>query len=278
MPFLPHSLLAAIVLAWLFTPVTTFAHGDLRGEIDTITQQLAVQVDDVSLLLKRADLYRLHGAFGLALADCQIAQQAKPDFVFTHFVRGKIFSDAHLYEEARSAMDKFLAVQKENSEAHLARARVLVQLGDFENGAADYSAAIRFAKVVKPDFFVEQADVWRAVGKFETALLSLDEGIKKLGPIASLEIPAIELELDMRGYDKALARVDLLAAQSQRKEQWLFRRGEILEMAGRLSEAKMAYAKAAEAFVQLPLRFKQSESTKRIETQLAAANRRLETR
>ena len=79
---------------------------------------------------------------------------------------------------------------------------------------------------------------------FRSALHSIDEGVQQLGPVVTLELFAIELEIKLQRYDAALARLEKVAAQSARKEKWLLRRGEILQLAGRRDEARRAFAQA----------------------------------
>lgn len=270
--FFATVLLASAVL---ITQPNGFAHGEMHDRIAALTVDISQHPKRAELFLRRAELHRLHGEWTAALADCQSAENVNPDLISAQLCRGKILFDAGRFAEARTALDQVLAKENQHSEGFLTRARILAKLEDFENAAADFTKAIQLASVPEPDFYLERAQAWQAAGKLETALAGIDDGITKLGPIASLEIPAIELELKLQRYDSALHRVDLLAAQSQRKETWLLKRGEVLEKAGRLSEAKETYANAAEALALLPPRFKQSEPTKRLENQLMAARQRL---
>ncbi len=266
-----------MVFVILFSPPNVLAHGDSHEQIAAVTKEISEHPNQPELLLKRAELHRLHGEFGLALADCQQAEKAGPKLTITQFYRGRILFDAGFYMEARAALDRFLAIEKKHAEGWLTRARASMKLENFGAAAADFSKAIEFASVPEPDFYMERAGAWLAAGNLETALVGIDEGISRLGAVASLEIPAIELDVKLQRYDSALRRVDVLAAQSQRKETWHLKRGEVLEKAGRLSEATEAYAKTAEALAQLPPRYKLSEPTKRLENQLAAARQRLQT-
>ena len=88
----------------------------------------------------------------------------------------------------------------------------------------------------------------------------LDEGINKLGPLVTLELAAIDLELRRDNYDAALARLDVITAQSERKEMWLVRRGEILSAAGRSEEAREAFNAALTAIDSLPPARRQSKA------------------
>ena len=58
----------------------------------------------------------------------------------------------------------------------------------------------------------------------DRALAGLDEGLKTLNHPVTLQLYAIELEIDHLRYDSALARLDQIASRSVRKETWLIRR------------------------------------------------------
>ena len=87
---------------------------------------------------------------------------------------------------------------------------------------------------------------------FSSALRGLDEGIQKLGPLVTLQLFAIDVELKQKNIDGALARLDKVAEKSPRKETWLARRGEILQQAGRPEEARQAFKAALASFQTLP--------------------------
>jgi predicted negative regulator of RcsB-dependent stress response len=91
-----------------------------------------------------------------------------------------------------------------------------------------------------------------------------------------LQLEAIDLELTAKRYDAALARVETIAAQSARKEAWLARRGDILEQAGRVEEARVTCEQALAAMESLPARHRKTRATTKLEAQVRAALARLE--
>lgn len=80
----------------------------------------------------------------------------------------------------------------------------------------------------------------------------LDQGMRHLGPLVSLQHYAISLELQRNQYNAALVRLDQIAAKSSRKETWLLRRAEIMAKAGRNNEAMDALNNALAALHLLP--------------------------
>ena len=91
----------------------------------------------------------------------------------------------------------------------------------------------------------------------------------RIGPAYTLQSRALELE-EAHGFtDAALARLKSIAAQSERKEMWLKRRGDLLTRAGRAGEARAAYAEALVAIAKLPSWLRESAATAELVAELA---------
>ena len=103
-----------------------------------------------------------------------------------------------------------------------------------------------------------------------------DAGLERLGQPVTLQLYAIELELTRGRHDAALARLDRIAAQANRQETWLVRRGEILESAGRVEEARVAYSAALEAIKTLPASRRANRAVKTLQDEAEAALNRLD--
>ena len=110
----------------------------------------------------------------------------------------------------------------------------------------------------------------------DVALQGLDEGLERLGQPITLQLYAIDLELELGRHDAALARLDRIASRADRKETWLVRRGEILEQAGRPAEARAAYVAAIEAVQALPATRRGTRAVSRLQTRAEEALARLD--
>jgi len=120
---------------------------------------------------------------------------------------------------------------------------------------------------------MRRSPLLRLVGvQVEQALRGLNDGIAKLGPIVSLQLPAIELELALGRHEAALARVDAVGAGAPRQEVWLARRGEILEQASRATDARRAYRAALLALEAA----RPTRATRELESRIQAALGRLD--
>ncbi|PYJ03741.1 MAG: hypothetical protein DME25_11385 [Verrucomicrobia bacterium] len=223
-------------------------------QIEEVTRQIEKDPRNPELYLKRGELRRLHVEWDAAYADYQRASALAPDWSLIDLARGRLFLDSGWPLSARAVLDRFLIHQPNHVEALILRARALARLNLRLAAAQDYSRAIRFSPEPGPDLFIERAQVLAAEGSayFSSALRGLDEGIQKLGPLVTLQLFAVDVELKQKNIDGALARLDKVAEKSPRKETWLARRGEILQQAGRPEEARQAFKAALASFQTLP--------------------------
>ncbi|MGH9461291.1 MAG: tetratricopeptide repeat protein [Vicinamibacteria bacterium] len=223
------------------------AHGPIDEQIALLTKRIQEDPQDATLYLRRGELNGLHEDWDAAWSDFDKATELSPDLTAVDLARGKTLLHARQFRRAQEALDLFLARHPEHPDALLTRARVLLELGGAAASARDYGRAIAGLEKLeqsKPEYYLEWTRAFTEVGDSEHALRALDQGIAILGPIVSLQLPAIDLELTRGQYDAALARLETVSAQSPRVEPWLVRRGEILEQAGRSTEALCAYEEA----------------------------------
>jgi len=200
----------------------------------------------------------LHAAHGVVISRIALGNIPHSQ---THLLSAAINEFSALYPDA------CVQVLDGHYEALLTRARVLAKLDDRTNAARDFTAALAMSSIPEPELYLERANVQPV----DEALRGLDDGINKLGPVVTLQIAAIELELRRKNYDGALARLDQITAQSERKEAWLVKRGEILKLAGRDDEARAAFNAALVAIEALPPAYRQSRAVTALELRARSA-------
>ena len=271
-PGVPGVRLVAFVVWFCFIAAGPVgAHGPLHEQIAELNARIDHDPRDAGLYLRRGELYGLHGDCDAALADFDRVARLAPALAAVDLARGKALFRAGRLAPAQDALDRFLAREPDHPDGNVTRARVLVKLGDYQAAVRDYGRAIAMWERPEPEHYVEWAQAFAALGDLERAVRALDDGIAKLGPIVSLQIPAIDLELAVGRVEAALARVDAIASRAPRPEPWLARRGEILERAGRAAEARRAY-EVALAGLRLA---RATRATGELESKLRAALTRL---
>jgi tetratricopeptide (TPR) repeat protein len=231
------------------------AHGDTHEMVKAVTEELRSRPRDPDLYIRRAELHRRHGDFDLALADYETASRyASPPPASLDLMRGLLFLEAKWPFAARAYLDRYLGRETNHVVALAARARANLELKDRDAAIRDFDAAIRHSSEPRPELYIERAQalVTAEGSRLQEAVDGLDEGMRRLGPVVTLQLQAIDLLLRMRQTNAALSRVDRIIEQSPRKETWLARRGEILMQAGRWAEANEAFTNAIAQLATLP--------------------------
>lgn len=242
------------------------AHEGLHEQIEAVTAKIRRDPKNASLYLQRGELHRLHRDWRRATADYDRAARLQPGLTIVDLARGKMLYESHKLQQAKLVLDRFLHEQPNHVEGFITRARVLARMGDRVAAARDFTQALTLAPTPEPELYLERAQVLAEEERhIEDALRGLDEGIHRLGPIVTLQLLAIDLESRRRNYDAALSRLDSIAAQSERKEMWLVRRGEILRNAGRIEEARATFKAALVAIESLPPDRRQNRSVTALE-------------
>lgn len=261
---------AALVLA-LLTPLAGYAHGDVHLRIALVTEQIAKDPDNARLFLERGELHREHQDWKAAAADYDRAAQMDPKLAVVDFCRAKMLADSGQWPAARAKLDGCLAGNPQDAQAFVARARVLVKLGERKSAAADFTRGIELSREPQPEFFLERAQALVADGEVNEALRGLDEGVKRLGPIVTFQLAAIDLNVAQKNYAAALARLDTILSQAARKESWLAKRGDIESLMGRAADARQSYEAAQAALGALPLRIQKNQAMLDLKAHLNAA-------
>ena len=270
------------IALFILAPEFLVAHGPLDEQIAEVTKDIARNPNDASLYLKRGELHRFHEDYPAAQKDYDHALRHDPALAVVNLCRGQMMLEAGWYEQALPYLNEFISKNPKHPEGLVARARVLAMLQKNLPAAADFTEAILHSATPAPEYYIERAQALSAAGSesrdVEIALRGLDEGIQKIGPIVTLQLCAIELEVDLKRYDAALNRLDQIMATSARKEKWLVRRGEILQQAGRYEEARAAYQQALQEMAALPPHRRQTKAILDLETRLLTALDHLKTK
>jgi len=221
--------------------IPVLAHPDLIDQIAQVTAQIKTQGESAGLFEQRADLYRRHGQFELALMDIAAGERLETNSSALLLAKARIYSDAGMAQQALGTIRKFLQIESNNAEGLCLRARNEGRLGQHEEAIADYTASIKLCASPMLDMFLERARQQALVGRPADAVQGLDEAMSGSEPLPVLQMPAIEYDRQRGAFDSALHRVDGFINRYPVKEPWLTLRAEILEQAGRTDEARQTF-------------------------------------
>ena len=248
---------------------SSFAHGDLHEAIDAVTQVIAKSPGDAALLLRRAELHRMHGAWPAAEADYAEARRIRPgmDLVTLGLAQMRLAQGRE--KDALNLLDAFLLKRPEHADARALRAGMLEKRGNWKKADADLAAAV--ASSPEPHHATERAQLLERHGQPEAAARCLDEASRARGRVPVLEQQALAIEERAGLTDAALHRLDALTAREPRPDIWLARKAQLLEKAGRASEAREAWQRAGAAFEKVPANKRASKANRQLAAEIEAA-------
>jgi len=271
---LPVLLVAATLLL-----VSTGAHPGIDEQIAELDKRIAATPTDATLYLRRGELYRIHRNWKQAEADYAHALKLDPDLIIVQQCIGRMMLESDRAAAAIKPLESYLAKRPTDTRTLALVSRAYVKLGKNLEAAKSYTLTLATVTNGKPrpEYYLERARALVAAGPkhIDEALAGLDEGLKALNHPVTLQLYAIELEIDQLRYDSALKRVDQIASRSVRKETWLIQRGEILEKARRPEQARLAYQGALDAIAALPKSRIRNRAVERLLAQATAGIERL---
>jgi tetratricopeptide (TPR) repeat protein len=251
------------------------AHREIEEQIQAVDRLLADRPGDAKLYLRRGELHRIHRDWPKAEADYNKALELDPELITARFCLGRMNLEAGRPEKARGFLDRYLNARPNDVAANAARGRALARMGEYLEAVEDFSRAIAHSPGDSnmPELYLERARALMAAGPqhLAKALAGLDEGLERLGEPVTLQLYAIDLEVEGRRYDAALRRLDRMASQAARQEPWLMRKGAVLEAAGRREDALKVYRQALNEVESLPQSRRGSKAVQRLENEARAA-------
>ena len=213
-------------------------HPELAEVRAALDERLAVDPEDPELLIHQGRLRADARDFDGALVSLAHALAHGGDPATVGAARAQVLLEAGQPRLASLEYDRLLALRPHAFDLLFERGRAKLALGDVAAADRDFRRAIANMPAPRPEHVVVHAQAWLKLGERQEALRALDEGMTRTGPLPSLQLTAIDLELDLERYDRALARLDLLLEQTPNNEAWIARRADILQRAGRVDEAR----------------------------------------
>lgn len=217
-----------------------------------VDADLQIQPENGELWYRRALIEFEHEDWHGTALDLEKAEHFAPGVFPVLWWKGQLLDKQGKLEEAKATLDTFLAATPGHWGALASRARVEAKLGLEEESLADFRASLANNPAAEPDLIQEVA---RALAKHrltDESVQVLEVGLARLGPIPSLQLEILGIEVDAGRYDSALARVDSIQRTAPRAEPWMVKRAGILAEAGRLSQSRAAWQSLVVHLNELP--------------------------
>jgi tetratricopeptide (TPR) repeat protein len=263
-----------IIVFILLLSAFAFSHDELAEQVEAVTKEIRRSPRDARLYFQRAELYRADGHWKDAEVDYRKAKKLAPDMIPADLGLGLVYLATNRLNESRQSLEGFVSEQPDHAEARVALGQVWNRLGNRMAAVEQYSRALTLRP--DPEIYIERSKLLSEENRLEQAITGLNEGIQQLGPIVTLELFAIDLEMQLHRYDHALSRVQQIANQSERKETWYAKRAEILALAKRIPEAREAYQMALAEIQKLPQTKRSTKYTLELEARIQKSIEQLE--
>ncbi len=244
--------------SWRWPADSAQAHGPDHEVIVALTAELARNPGDPELLLHRGERYRSHGDLASARLDFQAALSNNPACQPARLRLALVARDQD--RSSRSPSNSSIKPSPPNPPTFSRASLAPMSSSDPAATAKRFPNTIE-SSPSRPshDLTSSFPDPARSSRTTPTrgheALEGIEDGIRRLGPVPSLQLHALELEERGGRVDAALGRIDAIMAGMERRERWLARRGDVLLAAGRARDARAEYQRARAALDRLPNAF-----------------------
>lgn len=262
---------AAFALAVIVWAGALHAHEGVHEQIAKVTARIQLDPRNARLFLQRGELHRVHRNWRSATRDYDRAGRLDPALAAVDLARGLLLLDRGRGAQALAPLRRYVHARGDDNRGLIALARAHVMAGESSGAADAYAAVLALTPQPDPEWILEHARALVAAGRPRAALEQLDAMMVRLGPVAALQLAAIDIDLSLGHTDDALRRVARAEAQAARKETWLARRGDILLRAGRTAEARAAYRSALDAIASLPEERRFTRAHRELEERMRAA-------
>ena len=263
---LPNRLAAVLWTSCALLSTHVLAHGDRGEHLQDLDNRIAAAPTNVELWIERAKVHRRQGHLDEALSDLHRVRSLSPNRRDVLYLLGLTLLDHGQTSEAESTLQQYLKAFPNSPLGHSAHATALSRQTRHLDAAEAYGRAIANQPSPVPDYYIAQAREYIAAGveHSDSSIAVLDKGISAVGPLIVFQQLAIEIEAKRGETDSALDRIDSILTQVERKERWLFKKGEVLAEAGRTRAAREAFESARSAVGLLPNRIKNTPAMKEL--------------
>lgn len=267
---LPNRLAAVLWTSCALLSTHVLAHGDRGEHLQDLDKRIAEAPTNVELWIERATVHRRQGHLDEALSDLHRVRSLSPNRRDVLYLLGLTLLDNGQITEAESTLQQYLKAFPNSPLGHSAHATALSRQTRHLDAAEAYGRAIANQPSPVPDYYIAQAREFLAAGEehFDESLAALDKGISTVGPLIVFQQLAIEIEAGRGETGNALDRINSILIQVERKERWLFKKGEVLAEAGQTLAARAAFESANNAVSLLPIRIRNTPAMKELKRRI----------
>jgi tetratricopeptide (TPR) repeat protein len=230
------------------------AHEAIDVQIEHINTLLKSTPENRTFFIKRGELHRQHGNHPLALRDFQHAKKINSSSGDTDFYIGRLRLEMNQADKALPMLRRFIHKNPGHSNALQYLGDAHFALDHFVLAARAYKQAATAEKHPDPELFLKTVRAYEEAGPDykKHSRKAIEQGILRLGPLVTLIMTGIQLEISQQDYAQALGLLEKLPEAVKNSPKWMLRHGEILNKAGHKKEAILVNTRAIEKINNLP--------------------------
>lgn len=228
------------------------AHLDIDLQIESLDQEIASDMDNAQLYLKRAELQRRHSAWELALQDYAKAEEYGTATNTINFYRGRMYRESGQSNIALPLLNDVLEQEPNHIFALVERAKIASH--PKTQAIADLDLAITLSEQPSPDLFLSRAKLMLADenSNFQDITKGIQQGVEQLGPIVSLIEFGVTSAEAQQEWAAALTMLNELPDILTQSPTWLYKQGQLQENLNENEAAQETYQQALQKINELP--------------------------
>lgn len=253
-----YVILSAVLLMF-FSPLR--AHGDLDERIEAVNVLIKSYPDSAALYFKRGKLKFQHEEYQASINDINESIAKGFDNELQNIYLAKALFKIEKYEHSFSKVSSFLQQDSNHVVALNLKGRILYAQGKYEASAESFEKVIHLSIRSLPENYLEAANAWSLSShpnKYYKTTEILELGIKKLGPIITIQDRLIEIHMQYNHGKNAIATQMEIIDNKRRKESALFKLAELYIQLDKPLKAKKAASMANDHLEKLPLRIQKN--------------------
>jgi tetratricopeptide (TPR) repeat protein len=213
-----------------------FAHLGAHDELELINRKLEENPEDKTLLVKRAMLYRIENHTHKSLQELNMLVKRFPKDREIYFQRALTWKALENYKQAESDLNEILKDEKKDWSLFAERALVRERLQKFDLALQDYFSGSEFA--TSETFFIDFGNLQKKKGCLTEAAHAFRKGLQHNPDSVVLTKSLVDVETQLKNFDKAHQLVDRVIEKRHFKTPWLILKGKIYDAS---DQNKLAY-------------------------------------
>ncbi len=264
-----------LLLSCFWWVIHSQAHDEVHHAIHELDHQIEAQPHQLDLYFLRGQMHQKNNHFNAAFSDfqtCQLLAKKQHKILPKPTLSlAKLCFQQELYYLALLFADKYISQTSPSNHtyAYITKARCYAQLNKEIKAKALWEKVLATTPTPKPEYYLTTASIiLKANNKDATgAIQCLQNGIKKLGDIITLQTKIIEIAQQHQQYEVAITMLNYIIKNQKRQEKWLLQKANLLLAANQPQKAKQTYQQTLTAIQQLPKQHQVTPLVQQIKTQ-----------